>query len=71
MPPVTELHRTIVIIPKDLVDHLQRSRARVIIVRGDVSNASEVAEAVRVCRAVVSGSVVHAAMVLVEIFSVV
>ena len=52
MPPVTELHRTIVIIPKDLVDHLQRSRARVIIVRGDVSNASEVAEAVRVCRTV-------------------
>ena len=52
MPPVTELHRTIVIKPKDLVDHLQRSRARVIIVRGDVSNASEVAEAVRVCRTV-------------------
>ena len=71
MPPVIELHRSIVIIPKDLVDHLQRSRAIVIIVRGDVSNASEVAEAVRVCRAVVSGSVVHAAMVLVEIFSVV
>ena len=71
MPPVIELHRSIVIIPKYLVDHLQRSRAIVIIVRGDVSNASEVAEAVRVCRAVVSGSVVHAAMVLVEIFSVV
>ena len=52
---------------KELVDHLRRSGANVVTVRGDVSNVSDVAQAVRACRTLGPvGGVVHAAMGLHE-----